>query len=88
MVQFAGYTELGGNTIVIEHGYGLKTWYCHLSELKVSVGATVTKGDVIGVVGKTGFTNQNGVHFGMSVFDVAVSPYAAQFDEEITFVKK
>lgn len=88
VVQFAGYTELGGNTIVIEHGYGLKTWYCHLSELKVSVGATVTKGDVIGVVGKTGFTNQNGVHFGMSVFDVAVSPYAAQFDEEITFVKK
>lgn len=87
-VQYAGYTELGGNTIVIEHGYGLKTWYCHLSELKVAVGDTVTKGDVIGIVGKTGFTNQNGVHFGMSVFDVAVSPYAVQFDEEIKFVKE
>ncbi|MBQ4044660.1 MAG: M23 family metallopeptidase [Clostridia bacterium] len=88
IVQYAGYTELGGNTIVIEHGYGLKTWYCHLSELKVAVGDSVTKGDVIGIVGKTGFTNQNGVHVGMSIFDVAVSPYGVQFDEEIKFVKE
>ena len=88
IVQYAGYTELGGNTIVIEHGYGLKTWYCHLSELKVAVGDSVTKGDVIGIVGKTGFTNQNGVHIGMSIFDVAVSPYGVQFDEEIKFVKQ
>lgn len=86
-VVFAGYTEYGGNTIIIEHGYGLKTWYSHLSTLNVAVGDMVSKGDAIGVVGSTGFTNQNGVHIGMTIFDVVVSPYAVMYDEEITFAK-
>ena len=60
-VLFAGYTELGGNTVVIEHGYGLKSWYSHLSEIKVAVGDTVAKADVIGIAGSTGFTKQTGV---------------------------
>ena len=88
VVVFAGYTELGGNTVVIEHGYGLKTWYSHLSELKVAVGNEVKKGDAIGLVGATGFTNQNGVHAGMTIFGVPVSPYSAWYDEEIKIVKK
>lgn len=85
-VVFTGYTALGGNTIVIEHGYGLKTWYSHLSEISVSVGDTVELGQAIGVTGKTGFTNQNGVHYGMSVFDVPVSPYP-MWENEIKIVK-
>ncbi len=85
-VVFAGYTTLGGNTIVIEHGYGLKTWYSHLSEISVAVGDTVAYEQEIGVSGSTGFTNQNGVHYGMSVFDVPVSPYPA-WDAEIKIVK-
>ena len=88
VVVFAGYTELGGNTVVIEHGYGLKTWYSHLSEMKVTVGAEVKTGDAIGIVGSTGFTNQTGVHAGMSIFGVAVSPYSAWYDEPIKIVKK
>lgn len=90
-VVFAGYTELGGNTVVIEHGYGLKSWYCHLSQLNVSVGDSVKKGDVIGLAGTTGFTtaqpNYASVHAGMSVFDVAVSPYP-MWEKEILIVKK
>lgn len=86
-VVFAAYTELGGNTIVIEHGYGLKTWYSHLADMSVSVGDTVTKGDVIGTVGSTGFTNQTGVHTGMTIFGVAVSPYSVWYDKEIQIVK-
>ncbi len=85
-VVYTGYTALGGNTIVIEHGYGLKTWYCHLSEITVAVGDVVEIDQEIGVSGSTGFTNQNGVHYGMSVFDVAVSPYP-MWDEEIKIVK-
>jgi murein DD-endopeptidase MepM/ murein hydrolase activator NlpD len=81
-VLFAGYTELGGNTIVIEHGYGLKSWYSHLSEIKVAVGDTVAKADVIGIAGSTGFTKQTGVHAGATVFDVPVSPYPYQDAEK------
>ncbi len=85
-VVFTGFTALGGNTIIIEHGYGLKTWYCHLSEISVSVGDTVAIDQEIGVSGSTGFTNQNGIHYGMSVFDVPVSPYP-MWDEAIPIVK-
>ena len=81
-VLFAGYTELGGNTVVIEHGYGLKSWYSHLSEIKVAVGDTVAKGDVVGIAGSTGFTKQTGVHAGATVFDVPVSPYPYQDAEK------
>ena len=85
-VLFAGYTELGGNTIVIEHGYGLKSWYSHLSEIKVAEGDTVAKDDVIGVAGSSGFTKQTGVHAGLTVFDVPVSPYPS-WETEIKIVK-
>ena len=80
-VVFAGYTALGGNTVVIEHGYGLKSWYSHLSEISVSVGDAVLKGDAVGKTGKTGFTKDNGVHFGLTVFDVPVCPYRSWDDE-------
>ena len=85
-VVFAELTELGGNTIIIEHGFGLKSWYCHLSELTVHAGDTVSKGQTIGIVGQTGFTNQPGVHEGLSVFDVPVCPYPVQDDEGIKIV--
>jgi len=85
-VVYAGYTELGGNTLIIEHGYGLKSWFCHLSELKLAVGDTVQKGDVVGIAGSSGFTNQTGVHIGLSVFDVPVSPYPS-WETEIKITK-
>lgn len=85
-VVYTGFTALGGNTVIIEHGYGLKTWYSHLSEIYVSVGDMVAIDQEIGVSGSTGFTNQNGVHYGMTVFDVPVSPYPA-WAEEIKIVK-
>jgi len=86
-VVYAGYSELAGNTVVIEHGYGLKTWYSHLSEINVSVGDIVEKGAAIGIVGSTGFTNQTGVHAGMSIYDIAVSPYTVWYDNEIVIIK-
>lgn len=85
-VVYTGFTELGGNTIIIEHGYGLKSWYCHLDSISVSVGDMVEKDSVIGIAGSTGFTNQTGVHAGLSVFDVPVSPYPS-WDKEIKITK-
>ncbi len=74
-VIYTGMTDLTGRMVVIEHGYGLKSWYAHLNEITVNVGDTVTTGQAIGKTGSTGFTAFSGVHMGMSVYDVPVSPY-------------
>ena len=75
VVIYVGSTDLSGLTVVVEHGLGLKSWYCHLSESKVQVGDSVKKGDVIALSGETGFCSQGQVHIGLSVFDVPVCPY-------------
>lgn len=80
VVVYSGIMELTGYTVVIDHGFGLKTWYYHMSEATVKEGAAVARGDVIGKAGKTGLTSQNGVHIGMSVCDVFVCPYATWSD--------
>ncbi|MBQ8397641.1 MAG: M23 family metallopeptidase [Clostridia bacterium] len=74
-VIYTGTTSLTGKLVVIEHGYGLKTWYAHLSEVSVNVGDTVTTGQAIGKTGTTGFAMYSGVHLGMTVGNVPVSPY-------------
>ena len=74
-VVYAGYLDYAGNIVVIEHGYGLKTWYYHLSSVSASVGDKVERGTVIGKAGSTGYTAMSGVHFAMSVGSQFVCPY-------------
>ena len=52
-----------GNYIVIDHGSGWETLYAHLSAIRVSPGTRVTKGQLIGVVGSTGHSFGNHLHF-------------------------
>ncbi|MCL2035548.1 MAG: M23 family metallopeptidase [Oscillospiraceae bacterium] len=66
-VVYAGYLQLTGNTIVIEHGYGLKTWYYHMNGLNVKTDEMARRGQQIGTVGSTGFSTGPHLHFGMSV---------------------
>ena len=81
-VIFAGQQTMSGRTIVIDHGYGLKTLYAHLNSISVSEGDIVEQGQEIGIVGNTGFTDTTMLHFGMYVFNVPVCPYN-YFDSEI-----
>lgn len=74
-VVYVGQQTLSGRIVVIEHGFGLKSIYCHMSSVTVSSGQTVKAGDVLGVVGSTGFTNSTNLHFGLYVFGTPVSPY-------------
>lgn len=74
-VVFAGSTDITGNIVIIEHGYGLKTLYCHMDSVSVTDGQMVAKGEAIGKCGSTGFTNTTGVYFGMYVGNVPVSVY-------------
>ena len=73
-VLLAEYLIETGNTIIIEHGYGLKSWYYHMSELKVKTGDMVKKGDVIGLVGSTGFSTAPHLHFSFTVNNVWINP--------------
>lgn len=60
--------------ICIEHGFGLKSWYYHLSAVDVEEGQMVKTGDPIGKVGDTGFVTGPHLHFTMSVNNVYTNP--------------
>ena len=64
-----------GNTIVIDHGMGLFTSYYHLNSMNVTAGQSVSKGDVIGTVGSTGFSTGAHLHYAVSIFNTYVNPY-------------
>lgn len=52
-----------GNYVVIQHDNGTQTLYSHNSSVSVSVGETVAQGQTIGLVGSTGLSTGNHVHF-------------------------
>ncbi len=73
-VVFAGNVGIYGNTVVIEHGYGLFSLYSHLSNIQVNADQRVAKGDIIGRTGVTGLAVGDHLHFGMMVHDTLVNP--------------
>jgi murein DD-endopeptidase MepM/ murein hydrolase activator NlpD len=62
-VKQASYEGPYGNLVVLDHGYGLETRYGHLSAYRVSVGAHVKRGDVVGLVGSTGRSTASHLHY-------------------------
>jgi murein DD-endopeptidase MepM/ murein hydrolase activator NlpD len=52
-----------GKTIVIDHGGGFQTKYAHLSEFKVTRGQFVKRGEVIGLMGSTGYSTGPHLHY-------------------------
>jgi murein DD-endopeptidase MepM/ murein hydrolase activator NlpD len=73
-VIHAGWLGGYGNLVVIDHGNGLATAYAHNSSLAVSVGQSVTQGDVISYVGSTGHSTGPHMHFEVRVNGAAVDP--------------
>ena len=63
-----------GKFIEIDHGYGYKTKYAHLSKLAVNKGQDVKRGELIGYVGNTGKSTGPHLHYEVSVNDKKVNP--------------
>lgn len=63
-----------GNAVVIDHGAGVFTGYWHLSQIDVQAGQQVQPGDQLGLVGTTGLSTGNHLHWEMRVHGIAVDP--------------
>jgi hypothetical protein len=66
-VAFAGSLDIRGNIVIIDHGYGVFSTYCHLSQIHVTRGQTIVKGQIIGVTGDTGRSSGPHFHWEMAV---------------------
>ncbi len=63
-----------GTTVMLDHGRGIVTLYCHLSAANVNVGDRVATGDVLGAVGASGRVTGPHLHFSAYIGGSAVNP--------------
>ena len=69
--QRAGY----GRLVVIDHGFGVTTWYGHLSGFNVQSGMHVKSGDVIGYEGNSGRSTGPHLHYEVRIYNTPVNPW-------------
>lgn len=76
--KVTSYSRAGayGNRIIVDHGDGHETWYCHLDSALVRVGDTVTGGQQIGWMGATGNVTAKHLHFEVRINGNPVNPEA------------
>lgn len=73
-VAFAGNQGIYGNTVILDHGYGLFTLYAHLSQIQAVAGNIVDKGEIIGKTGMTGLAGGDHLHYGTLIHQTYVNP--------------
>jgi murein DD-endopeptidase MepM/ murein hydrolase activator NlpD len=67
----AGY----GRLVVIDHGFGITTWYAHLSSFSAIPGARIKRGEVLGYTGISGRSTGPHVHYEVRVNNAPVNPW-------------
>lgn len=73
-VIFVGSLKIYGNTVIIDHGFGVFTLYGHLNDFAVHEGEYVKKGQLIGHTDTTGLALGDHLHFGVLIWGYAANP--------------
>ena len=74
VVVYAAPLTIYGNTVVVDHGWGLQTLYAHLSTIEVKEGDEVRKGHELGKSGATGLALGDHLHFEVLIHGISVTP--------------
>lgn len=80
LVSFVGHKGPLGQSVVINHGYGVRTVYGHNSEIHVKIGDEVVRGQLLAAVGSTGRSTGPHLHYSVEVRGVARDPLDYVFD--------
>ena len=73
-ITVVGEGGANGKYVVVDHGFGVRTSYCHLSEWQVTKGQVVQRGDPIALSGNTGRSTGPHLHFNVKVAGELVDP--------------
>ncbi|WP_415890347.1 peptidoglycan DD-metalloendopeptidase family protein [Neptuniibacter sp. SY11_33] len=69
-----GHYFFNGKTVIVDHGYGMTTMYCHMSKIDVEIGGILQTGDKLGEIGSTGRSTGPHLHWGVSLNNTRVDP--------------
>ena len=74
VVVFVGELQITGKTIVIDHGMNILSYYYHMKKTNVEEGQIVSTGEKIGVMGTTGYSTGDHLHYTVMINGVATNP--------------
>ncbi|MCW8886643.1 MAG: peptidoglycan DD-metalloendopeptidase family protein [Motiliproteus sp.] len=63
-----------GRTVILDHGQGLTTMYCHMDQIHVKLGQLIPQGEQLGTIGSTGRVTGPHLHWGVSLNNARIDP--------------